>query len=172
MRQAEQMERRYSQLAKSNAKITRVLAGSRMKRLLPLCLEVNEFEAQLSFELTEESEIRVTGEISGSLSLACLRCDESVNSLVSAPVDVIVFESEEEVEKWIAGGKSIVEIDVVVSGPVLEVLDLVEDQLILHLPRVICSHCKSDNGKNYVYSAGPESEKTHPFSKLSEWDSQ
>ena len=56
----------------------------------------------------------------------------------------------------------------VVSGPVLEVLDLVEDELILHLPRVICSHCKSDNDENYVYSAGPESEKTNPFSKLSE----
>lgn len=165
------MELRYSQLAKSNATISRSLPGFRMTRLSPLCLELGDFEARLSFELTQELEIRVIGEVSGSLSMACLRCTDPVSSLVSAPIDLIVFETEDELEGWVSGGKSVLEETVVVSGPVLEALDLVEDELILHLPRVICSNCKSDNDENYVYSAGPEPEKTHPFSKLSDWGS-
>ena len=166
------MELRYSQLAKSNAKITRLVAGYRMTRLSSLCLGLGDFEARLSFELTQELETRVIGEVSGTLSMACLRCSDLVSSLVSAPIDLIVFETEEEVEGWVSGGKSVVEESVVVSGPVLEVLDLVEDELILHLPRLICLNCKSDNEENYVYSAGPEPEKAHPFSKLSDWGSQ
>ena len=165
------MELRYSQLAKSNATINRTLPGSRMARLSSLCLGLDEFEARLTFELTPDSEIRVIGEVSGTLSMACLRCSDLVSSLVSAPIDLIVFETEEEVEGWVSGGKSVVEESVVVSGPVLEVLDLVEDELILHLPRLICLNCKSDNEENYVYSAGPEPEKAHPFSKLSDWSS-
>ncbi len=165
------MELRYSQLAKSNATINRTLPGSRMVRLSSLCLGLGDFEARLTFEMTLESEIRVRGEVSGSLNMACLRCNDSVNSIFAVPIDLIVFETEKDVEDWISNGKSVVEENVVVSGPVLEVLDLVEDELILHLPRVICSHCKSDNDENYVYSAGPEPEKTNPFSKLSEWGS-
>ena len=165
------MELRYSQLAKSNATINRTLPGSRMARLSSLCLGLGEFEARLTFEFTPDSEIRVIGEVSGSLNMACLRCNDSVNNSLVAPIDLIVFETEKDVENWVLKGKSVIEENVVVSGPMLEVLDLVEDELILHLPRVICSHCKSDNGENYVYSAGPESEKAHPFSKLSEWGS-
>ena len=37
-----------------------------------------------------------------------------------------------------------------VSGPSLNLMDLVEDELILGLLRVIRSQCKSDNGENYV----------------------
>ena len=172
MRHVQEMELRYSQLAKSNATISRNLSGTRLKRLLPLCQEVHDFEVQLSFELTQDSEVLVSGQVSGTLSTGCLRCNESVLSSVCLPIDLFVFETEEQVESWISKGQSTLEREVVVSGPVLELLDLVEDELILRLPQVVCSVCNSDNKENYVYSAGPEPEKASPFSELSEWVSK
>ena len=58
--------------------------------------------------------------------------------------------------------------DSVVSGPSLNLMDLVEDELILGLPRAICSQCKSDNGENYVYSSGPKVVNKSPFAGLSD----
>ena len=55
-----------------------------------------------------------------------------------------------------------------VSGPSLNLMDLVEDELILGLPRAICSQCKSDNDDNYVYSSGPKVVKQSPFAGLSD----
>ena len=87
------MELRYSQLAKSNATISRNLAGKTLKRLLPLCQEVHDFQVQLSFELTQDSEVLVSGQVSGTLSTGCLRCNESVLSSMRLPIDLFVFET-------------------------------------------------------------------------------
>ena len=79
-----------------------------------------------------------------------------------------MFESEDCLQTWLDQENDSVNKEVVVSGPSLNLMDLVEDELILGLPRAICSKCKSDNDDNYVYSSGSKVSNASPFAGLSD----
>ena len=157
----------YRQLAKTRAEIKRVLEGKKMERFAAMCREVDEFVVQLLFEF-EDMQVRVVGTVEGLVTLECSRCNLPVGCKCSLPIDALVFESEDCLQTWLDQENDSVNKEVVVSGPSLNLMDLVEDELILGLPRAICSKCKSDNDDNYVYSSGSKVSNASPFAGLSD----
>ena len=157
----------YRQLARTGAEIQRVLDGEKLERLASLCSDIGQFDVHLVFGF-EDRQVKVVGTVAGSVTLDCSRCNLPVGCECSLPIDVLVFESEDRLQSWLDHRNDSVTKEVVVSGPSLDLMDLVEDELILGLPRAICSQCKSDNGDNYVYSAGPKVVKQSPFAGLSD----
>ena len=119
----------------------------------------------------EDKQVKVVGTIRGSVTLDCSRCNLPVDSELSVSIDALVFESEDRLQSWLDQGNDLMDKEVVVSGPSLNLIDLVEDELILGLPRAICRQCKSDNEENYVYSSGPKVVNKSPFAGLSDLSS-
>ena len=157
----------YRQLARTGAEIQRVIHGEKLERLASLCSEIGQFDARLVFGF-EDGQVKVVGTVEGSVTMDCSRCNLPIVCECSLPIDVLVFDSEDRLQSWLDHRNDSVSKEVVVSGPSLDLIDLVEDELILGLPRAICSQCKSDNGDNYVYSAGPKVVKQSPFAGLSD----
>tara|TARA_B100000579_G_scaffold1401_1_gene1112 strand:- start:60 stop:575 length:516 start_codon:yes stop_codon:yes gene_type:complete len=157
----------YRQLARTGAEIQRVLDGEKLERLASLCAEIGQFDVHLVFGF-EDRQVKVVGTVEGSVTLDCSRCNLPVGCDCSLSIDLLVFESEDRLQGWLDHGNDSVSKEVVVSGPSLNLMDLVEDELILGLPRAICSQCKSDNNDNYVYSSGPKVVNKSPFSGLSD----
>tara|TARA_E500000331_G_scaffold37524_1_gene31281 strand:- start:192 stop:707 length:516 start_codon:yes stop_codon:yes gene_type:complete len=160
----------YRQLAKTGAEIQRMLDGKDMERFSSICMEVGEFDVRLLFGF-EDSQVKVVGTIKGSVTHDCSRCNLPVGSELFVSIDALVFESEDRLQVWLGQDNNLMNKEVVVSGPSLNLNDLVEDELILGLPRAICSQCKSDNEENYVYSAGPKVANKSPFAELSDLSS-
>ena len=160
----------YRQLAKTGAEIQRMLDGRDMERFASICAEVEEFDVRLLFGF-EDKQVKVVGTIRGSVTLDCSRCNLPVDSELSVSIDALVFESEDRLQGWLDQDNDLVDKEVVVSGPSLNLIDLVEDELILGLPRAICPQCKSDNEENYVYSSGPKVVNKSPFAGLSDLSS-
>ena len=162
---------KYSQLARAEAFVERQVKGHEMCRLSRLCVNLQDFAVGLSFGLTTEENILVDGKACGAVQLACHRCAGIVDSTISVKIDALVFESESQAQDWLADREKNIEKDVVVSGPILDIVELIEDELILQLPRVVCPDCESPTDEVYVYSAGQAEEKVSPFSDLSNWKS-
>ena len=160
----------YRQLAKTGAEIQRMLEGRDMKRFASMCEVVKEFDVHLLFGF-EDSQVKVVGTIKGNVTIDCSRCNLPVGKELSLSIDTLVFESEDRLQGWLDQDNDLMDKEVVVSGPSLNLIDLVEDELILGLPRAICPQCKSDNGDNYVYSSGPKVLDRSPFAGLSDLSS-
>ena len=160
----------YRLLAKTGAKIHRVLDGNKMQRFASVCTSVRDFEVRLLFGF-EDKQVKVVGTIDGSVALACSRCNLPVVTELSVSLDALVFESEHRLQSWLEQNDNSFNKEVVVSGPSLNLVELVEDELILGLPRATCSECKSDNDDKYVYSSGPKVVTKSPFAGLSDLNS-
>ena len=160
----------YRQLAKTGAEIQRMLEGRDMKRFASMCEVVKEFDVHLLFGF-EDSQVKVVGTIKGNVTIDCLRCNLPVGRELSLSIDTLVFESEDRLQSWLDQENNATNKEVVVSGPSLNLVDLVEDELILGLPRAICLECNSDNEENYVYSACSKEENQGPFAGLSDLSS-
>ena len=155
----------YRQLASGDVYKRQVLDGGKLERLASLCSDIGQFDVHLVFGF-EDRQVKVVGTVEGSVTLDCSRCNLPVGCECSLPIDVLVFESEDRLQSWLDNRNDSVSKEVVVSGPSFNLIDLVEDELILGLPRAICSQCTSDNGDNYVYSSGPKVANKRPLAGL------
>ncbi len=133
-------EPRYRELAQSRAHIERVLGAPQLPRLLDVCAENGERLAQdlavpvaLDFAVDDHGHITVTGNARCSAPLECHLCAEAVTCTFDAEVDAVLVKDDAQ------AGKFGITRTVVVVGDTLDVATLVEDELLLQMPREICT---------------------------------
>ncbi len=159
----------YADLAKTRAVIERDIPASSCERLLGSVTDLQTISAQLRFALDGEGRVCVTGQASAKLRLSCQLCSEPVERCVEAEIDGLLARSEEEARLWQAQDNSLN--IVVVSGPELDEVELVEDELLLRLPTQVCVDidCVHRPAMTYGPLGDAEQVETHrPFAGLAE----
>lgn len=157
----------YVDLAKAGAQIVRELPVESCLRLAAQCKNVASVEVQLRFFWDEQSRVGVDGSAVAEVELECQLCIEPVRRILQASVRGILARSEIEAQVW-RDAEERLEI-IVVSGPQLDILELVEDELLLHLPSQVCDDSACENRPALSYgeddlSVPPDTHR--PFAAL------
>jgi len=126
----------YVDLAKAKAKIQRDIAPDQCERLQSMSIALSTVKADLGFSWDDQGRINVAGTTLAVMDLMCQACSAPVTLEVEADVVGILVRSELEAQMLKAGDDELKVI--VVSGPELNEIELVEDELLLRLPSQIC----------------------------------
>jgi uncharacterized protein len=157
----------YVDLAKAGSQIVREVPVESCLRLAAQCKNVASAEVQLRFFWDGQSRVGVDGSAVAVVELECQLCMEPVARRLQASVQGVLARSEIEAQAWRDADESL-EI-IVVSGPQLDILELVEDELLLHLPSQVCddSACDKRPALSYGEDDLSVSADTHrPFAAL------
>jgi uncharacterized metal-binding protein YceD (DUF177 family) len=126
----------YRDLARRRARVVRTLNARELTRVWPLVTSEGSdavpVEVDLRLRLDPEGVAWVDGTVVANLNLFCTRCAESVGSRVVAEVSVCVAEESRASE--LAESRDVHAVD----GPMLSLMELVEDALLLELPERLC----------------------------------
>jgi len=159
----------YADLAKSEAVIDRQVPAQNCQRLVDCAINLQDIRARLSFAVDDRGRVAVAGKAETVLGLACQRCTEPVQVEVKAQIEAVLANSEDQAKLWREQDQAL-EI-IVVSGPQLDVVELIEDEILLHLPAKVCMVAERVNYPKMSF--GPLVEEvepdTHrPFAALSQ----
>ena len=163
----------YVELAKAGATIVRDIPAQSCPRLAAECKSVESVKVDLHFFWDEDARISVSGRAEAYVELDCQLCTEPVRSRLLAIVQGALARSESEAQAWR-------DVDdkldiIVVAGPQLDILELVEDELLLRLPSQVCvdSKCANRPALSYGEDLTSTSTDTHrPFAALADLKQQ
>ncbi|XOV81602.1 MAG: YceD family protein [bacterium] len=158
----------YVELAKTSAKIVRALPAHSCMRLAAECKSVAWVKTELQFYWDDNARIGVVGRAEAQVEVQCQLCIEPVAYHLQASVDGVLARSEIEAQAWQALDERLDII--VVSGPQLDILELIEDELLLRLPSQVCADNACGNRPALSYGddqAGPV-DTYKPFAALAE----
>jgi DUF177 domain-containing protein len=171
-RRSESVAPTYVELAKAGAKIVREVPAQSCLRLAEECKSVASVKTELSFYWDKNSRIGVTGQAAADVELQCQLCIEPVARRLQASVDGVLARSEIEAQAWKEDDDTLDII--VVTGPQLDILELIEDELLLRLPSQVCvdSLCANRPALSYGEDQGQTTETYKPFAALAELKQQ
>lgn len=173
-------ELRYCELAQSRAHIERVLVASQLPRLLDICAGDNARAApdlavpvELDFAIDEHGNTTVSGNARCTAPLECHLCAEAVLCTYQAELDAVLVENDAAAGEFDRAGFGI-EKTVVVVGDTLDVAALVEDELLLQMPREVCTDLQCPRRPDMCYGDAATdtdlavvTERPNPFRVLS-----
>lgn len=110
------------------------LPTSSFARLAPLLRDASgEFAMHLHFERDDRGRCVVTGEIGGSVRLLCQGCAVEVPFELVHEMRTVLVRSDDEARELMPHNDVLV-----VAEDTMKLVDLLEDELILDLPDVVC----------------------------------
>jgi len=127
----------YRSLAQQRARVATELGAASLQRFADICEAVKGIAADLSFDYDGQTRIRVSGRVHCEAQLACHRCKQLVWRQVNSDFAGVIAFDEEQAASW---SQLDPDLDIlVVGGANLNVVELVEDELLLALPKRVCT---------------------------------
>lgn len=127
----------YRSLAQQRARVATELGAASLQRFADICEAVKGIAADLSFDHDGQTRIRVSGRVHCEAQLACHRCEQLVWRQVNSDFAGVIAFDEEQAASW---SQLDPDLDIlVVGGANLNVVELVEDELLLALPKRVCT---------------------------------
>ena len=156
----------YKGLAQKNSVVNRKVVAAQLPRLSSVCENVEPVNVEMEFRFDDHDRICVNAKTETLVHLECHLCSEQVAWPMQVDFDAIMAASEEQAEEWsvvAAEGSAGAENIIVASGHELDVAELIEDELILQLPRQVCfdESCIHKPVMQF-YEAGVESQSDLP----------
>jgi uncharacterized protein len=169
---AESVAPTYVELAKAGAKIARDVPALSCRRLAAECKSVRSVKTELQFYWDKNSRVGVTGHAQAHVELQCQLCVEPVARHLQATVEGVLARSEIEAQAWKDEDDKLDII--VVAGPQLDILELIEDELLLRLPSQVCTdtNCGNRPALSYGDDQGRSADTHKPFAALAELKQQ
>ena len=157
----------YTDLAKSGATIRREIAASDCERLTAVVDSLDSVNTELKFSFDQDQRVRVEGHAVARVKMPCQLCMSSVTLELTSTVEGMLASSEGEAQTWRLEDES--QSIIVTSGPELNELELVEDELLLRLPSQVCSDTECERRPALTYGPDVPVQDTHrPFAGLDE----
>ena len=144
----------YQSLGQRKALVERVVRSEQMSRLEQECTELGDLQVKLYFDRDARYRVVVEGVIEASAKLPCHLCQESVPYILRTTFNATIASTEEQAEYWSSGEESADLNIVVIEGPRLDIVELVEDELLLDLPGQVCVDLNCGNRPAMVYDDG------------------
>ena len=144
----------YQSLGQRKASVERVVRSEQMSRLDQECTELGDLQVKLYFDRDARFRVVVKGVIEASAKLSCHLCQEAVPYNLRTTFSATIASTEEQAEYWSSGEESSDLNIVVIEGPRLDIVELVEDELLLDLPGQACVDLKCRNRPSMVYDDG------------------
>lgn len=162
----------YVELAKAGAKIVREVPAQSCLRLAAECKSVGSVKTELAFYWDKNSRIGLTGRAEADVELQCQLCIEPVARHLQASVEGVLARSEIEAQAWKEEDDKLDII--VVTGPQLDILELIEDELLLRLPSQVCTDttCGNRPALSYGEDQGLSADTYKPFAALADLKQQ
>ncbi len=148
----------YQSLGQRKALVERVVRSEQMSRLDQECIELGDLQVKLYFDRDARFRVVVKGVIEASSKLSCHLCQEAVPYKLRTTFSATIASTEEQAEYWCSGEESSDLNVVVIEGPRLDIVDLVEDELLLDLPGQVCVDLNCSNRPSMVYDDGESDE--------------
>ncbi len=148
----------YQSLGQRKALVERVVRSEQMSRLDQECTELGDLQVKLYFDRDARYRVVVKGVIEASAKLPCHLCQESVPYKLRTTFNATIASSEEQAEYWSSGDESADLNIVVIEGPRLDIVELVEDELLLDLPGQVCADLSCSTRPVMVYDDGASDE--------------
>jgi len=159
----------YADLAKAGAEIKRDIAPDTCARLKAMVADLQAVDTRLRFHMDEYGQVCVLGQASASAQLSCQLCAEPVTLQVRAELDGVLVYSEHEAQQLRETSQE--HTAIIVSGPELNAVELVEDELLLQLPVQVCADINCERRPPMDYGPANEDAQTdtyRPFAVLAE----
>jgi uncharacterized metal-binding protein YceD (DUF177 family) len=157
----------YTDLARSGATIRRDIVPRHCQRLTASVENLDSVNTELEFSVDQRLRMKVTGHAVAKLKMPCQLCMSSVAFELTASVEGVLASSESEAQTWRAEDEA--QSIIVISGPELNELELVEDELLLRLPSQVCSDTECERRPVMTYGPDVPAQDTHrPFAALDE----
>ena len=138
----------YKGLAQKNGVLNLMVRGTELTRLIQVCSLAEDVRVEARFRLDEHGRVCVAADLSTRVDLECHLCNEPVAWPMQIAFEAVVAFNERQAEEWSewsAPSSSKTEHIVVAAGQYVDVAELIEDELILGLPRQVCfdQQCKN-----------------------------
>ena len=131
----------YKGLAQKNSVITCTVLSQQLPRLLEACKGVESINVEMRFRFDEFGRICVSAITRAVLQIECHLCREPVSWQRNVDFDAIVAHDDAQAAEWSslrARKDGLPDNIIVAAGKDLNVAELIEDELILQLPRQVC----------------------------------
>lgn len=131
----------YKGLAQKNSVVIRKVVAEQLPRLAEVCESVDSVDVEMIFHFDDFHRICVNAKTDTLVHLECHLCQEPVVWPMRVEFDALVASSEAQAEQWLTVAATQIgasENIVVAAGQDLDVAELIEDELILQLPRQVC----------------------------------
>tara|TARA_B110000977_G_scaffold111468_1_gene144610 strand:+ start:146 stop:844 length:699 start_codon:yes stop_codon:yes gene_type:complete len=148
----------YQSLGQRKALVERVVRSEEMSRLGQECSELGDLQVKLNFDRDARYRVVVEGVIEASAKIACHLCRELVPFNLRTTFNATIASTEEQAEYWSSSAENDDLNIVVIEGPRLDIVELVEDELLLDLPGQVCSDLACVNRPSMVYDEGASSD--------------
>jgi uncharacterized metal-binding protein YceD (DUF177 family) len=161
--------RKYKELAKADASVTRTVSPSDLTRLGQEAIAIGETHAKYLFSYTDDGCPKVATRVETEVTMACQWCLEPLVVKLTASYAALLAQDEREAISWLerfAGDDKPREVMVV--GQDFDAVRLIEDELLLSLPHQVCEDATCPQRPGRVYKAPETEEKTveSPFASL------
>lgn len=131
----------YKSLAQKNGIVNRVVPADELPRFAAACKLAEDVKVEARFRLDDHGRVCVAAELSARVDLDCHLCNESVLWPMSIAFEAVVAFDEQQANEWTersASSRRELEHIIVAAGQYFDVAELIEDELILGLPRQVC----------------------------------
>lgn len=159
---------RLSELAGPEARISRNVDGSDLKRFSALCDCPEAVRVRLRFRFDRHGVVRMDGELAARVVVECHRCTEPVPVDLESDFSVVIVASEAEATR-LGAERDVLRVD----GDEAGLAELIEDELILALPERPCLQADCPQAPPLASPAGAldegAPETTQPFAALRGW---
>ena len=152
----------YQSLGQRKVLVERVVRAEQMSRLKQECSELGDLQIKLNFDRDARYRVVVEGVIEASAKIACHLCQESVPYKLRTTFNATIASSEEQADYWSSSAENDDLNIVVIEGPRLDIVELVEDELLLDLPGQVCLDLACVNRPSMVYDEESVSDLQEP----------
>lgn len=154
----------YLDLARQGARVERSVQAQRLQRLVEIAPGQSDVRVEMTFQLDEHGRPWVMGTAHVTVQATCQRCLEQFDTDMQTPFELCIVRNP-DLASLLAN-----EVDVLVpEGDAVSVAEVVEDELILGVPEVLCTETPCPYAPPLEYPAGDEDEAAAdgPFQVLS-----
>ena len=126
----------YKGLAQKNSVVNRKVLAAELPRLVRVCESVDTVSVELKFRFDDHGRICVEASTETLVHVACHLCSEAVAWPMQVAFAALVAADEDQAKSWVDMTEP--EYVIVAAGRELDIAELIEDELILQLPRRVC----------------------------------
>ncbi len=150
------------ELGRQDAELRVRVPLANFERLTALLLSADgELAATLRFALDEHRRCIVTGQVSGAVQLHCQGCALDMAHELRCEIRTVLVRTDDEAKALMPASDVLV-----VEQDVLSMVELLEDELILDLPEVVCGRFDTCPHRPRLEYGAAEDVAKSPFSGL------
>ncbi len=164
---------KYVDLARAGAEIRRNIAAAACERLSEVVQDLEDGEVSLLFSQGDEGQVIVAGTVRMNCRVDCHLCMTPQPVLLQADIAGIVQRAGQAAVKPPPDKFDWDRQPIIVSDDYLNIVEIAEDELLLHLPAQVCNRVDCENrpemsfgDANTTENIGLSVEEDHPFAVL------